>query len=186
MRTKFFFFILLIITIIATAFFCLIEIDKSNQVGDIAVIQIRNKNLLPILDSIIIHEKQCDYYTPNLIFSIQSRRVNNNTEYQIGSVGSWLIDFGSKNYYGCFEYKGHRFVVGGQKLDSSIFTETTEIEQFVFLKPNENFKNGGTVLNVIDDDTFSYWIYNYTDNKFIFKEMNDTYCNCSKRGVSDI
>ena len=36
--------------------------------------------LLPILDCIIKHEQQCVYYTPNLIFNIYSRNLNDSID----------------------------------------------------------------------------------------------------------
>lgn len=40
----------------------------------------KNKKLLPILDCIIKHEQQCVYYTPNLIFNIYSRNLNDSID----------------------------------------------------------------------------------------------------------
>ena len=179
MRKKIILFVSLII-VVNCAFCFLIKTENDGRHGKVEILQIQNECLLPILDSIIIHEKKCTYYTPELIFSIHSRIVNDTTtEYNIGSIGSWLVDFGDNQCYkGCFEHRGHWFVVEGQVLDSTVFKKTSEKKDFVFYKPEGETENGKIILYLIDDDTYSFWIYDYSDNMFIFKEMYDPYCNC--------
>ena len=170
----------LFIVVVISAFFVLLNSDNDGRLRNVRILKIRNESLLPILDSIIIHERKCAYYTPELIFSIHSRIVNDTTtEYNIGSIGSWLVDFGDNQCYkGCFEHRGHWFVVEGQALDSTVFKRTSEKKDFVFYEPDGETENGEIILFLIDDDTYSFWIYDYSDNVFIFKEMYDPYCNC--------
>ncbi|MBR0501257.1 MAG: hypothetical protein IJJ72_09730 [Bacteroidales bacterium] len=179
MKRKTILFVLLFIVVFST--FCyLFKSDNNSRVGYVSILQIKNKSLLSILDSIISHEKQCAYYSPELIFSIHSQVVNDiTTEYQVGAIGSWLVDHGGNQYKGCFEYKRHWFFVEGQDLDSTVFKTTAEKKEFIFFKSDEKTREGDLILNVIDDDTFSFWIYDYTDNVFLLKEMYDFYCDCS-------
>jgi hypothetical protein len=146
------------------------------RIGCIEVLQIKNENLLPILDSIISHEKHCVYYTPNLYFSIRSRMMNDTiSEFQIEAFGSILIE-PADHYRGCSEYNGHWFFVVGQELNETVFIKTNQRKTFVFHKPEEITSDGKILLRVIEDDTFSFWIYHYVDDEFFLREKYDTYC----------
>lgn len=116
MKTYYF---LLLLTVISL---CLpLKLEAVSHTAYLEVVEVKNKNLLPILDSIIRHEQQCIYYTPKLIFSIYSQKLNDSiNEVQIGAIGSILtsVDLNAK----CFEYAGHLSLVNGNK--KSIFTNT--------------------------------------------------------------
>lgn len=99
------------------------KIEKNSHIDSLTVLQIRNKKLIPILDTILKHEICCGYYSPKLYFSIHDRIINDTiSEFQIGAFGSMLLDI---NYYkGCFKHNGHWFFVTGQELNESVFIRT--------------------------------------------------------------
>lgn len=127
----------------------------------------KNKKLLPILDCIIKHEQQCVYYTPNLIFNIYSRNLNDSIdEVQIGAIGSILtrLELDEK----CFEYAGHLFLV--ERYKNSLFINTNQKKQISYYIETNN-----VVINYYND-TYSFWIYHYISDRFFFRDMYDTYC----------
>lgn len=169
---------ILYVVLIIIAVLCMsLKSEKGSSVDSLEILQIKNENLLPILDSIVSHEKLCVYYTPDLYFSIRSLILNDTiTEFQVGAFGSMLIEFGDNNYKGCFKHKGHWFFVEGQELNKALFAKTNQKKAFVFYKPAWETNNGEIILRVIEDDIFSFWIYYYVNNKLIFREMYDPYC----------
>jgi len=167
----------ILILLIAVIFFCLsLKAEKDNRIkGSLAILQIKNEKLIPILDSIISHEQQCVYYTPELHFSIHSRRVNDTIiEFQIEAFGL-LIEPADYNK-GCFEHNGHWFFVTGQELNESIFIKTNQRKKFLFHKDHYYKSDGQLVLVLIEDDTYSMWIYHYIACNFVLKEMYAPYC----------
>lgn len=153
--------------------------DQVFSLRKIEVLRITNENLLPILDSIIRHERHCAYYSPDLFFAIDKRVLNDSVaEFEIVGIGSLLVDLGEDYYKGCFEHKGHTFFVVGQDVDTTIFAETDEQKEFKLYKTGWVTDKGEIVLVDFEDERFSYWIYHYTDGTFYFKCSKDTYCNC--------
>ena len=144
-----------------------LRLEAVSHTAYLEVLEVKNKNLLPILDCIIKHEQQCVYYTPNLIFNIYSRNLNDSIdEVQIGAIGSILtrLELDEK----CFEYAGHLFLVEGYK--NSLFINTNRKEQIsYYIETND-------VVTNYDDDTYSFWIYHYISDRFFFRDMYDTYC----------
>lgn len=167
------FYILIVVSVFSTS----LKSETNKRVGHIEILQIKDSNLLSILDSIVSHEKHCVYYTPDLYFSVCTRIMNDTiTEFEIGSAGSILIESDNNYYQGCFEYKSHWFFVKGQELTETVFAKTNRKKAFVFDKPNRITSGGKIILNVIEDDRFSFWIYQYVDGMFSLKEMYDFYC----------
>jgi len=160
-------FVLLLFNII----FCMSL--KAEKIDSVAIVQIKNKNLLPILDSIVSYEKQLVYYTPKLYFSIRSRIIDDTLiEFQIASFGSILVEIGNNDRYkGCFEHNGHWFFVTGQEFNESVFIKTNQKKAFMFRKPVEYTSDGRMILNVIEDDRYSNWIYHYVNDDFILEVM---------------
>ncbi len=178
---KIFYCIVVIVTFVCFAVDCK-NSCRSDQVSvphQVGVLQITNERLLPILDSIIQHEKKCVYYSSDLVFSIHRQAVNDSiAEFQIGGIGSMLVDLGEDYYKGCFEHKGHTFLVVGQDVDTTIFADTDEQKEFRIYKTDWVTDRGETVLIDFEDDQFSYWVYHYLDSSFYLKILSDTYCNC--------
>lgn len=179
---KIFYCIVVIVTFVCFAVDCK-NSCRSDQVSvphQVGVLQITNERLLPILDSIIQHEKKCVYYSSDLVFSIHRQAVNDSiAEFQIGGIGSILVDLGEDYYKGCFEYEGHWFLVTGKELDKTVFANADYKKEFVSYKTDWVTDEGEIVLIDFEDDRYSYWIYHYNGEVFKFKSSSDTYCNCN-------
>ena len=164
---KIFYCIVVIVTFVCFAVDCK-NSCRSDQVSvphQVGVLQITNERLLPILDSIIQHEKKC---------------VNDTiAEFEIGGIGSLLVDLGEDYYKGCFEYEGHWFLVTCKELDKTVFANADYKKEFVFYKTGWLTDEGEIVLIDFEDDRYSYWIYHYNGEVFKFKNSSDTYCNCN-------
>lgn len=170
---------ILYIVLIINIFLCpLLKEENGTKIEEcLTILQIKNEKLMPILDTILEHESYCDYYTQDLYFFIHDKIINDTIiEFQIGVYGSILIESGDDYYKGCFEYKGHWFFVTGEELNETVFIKTDQKKVFVFHKPGEITSDGKVILRVIEDDTYSFWIYHYCNNVFLLKEMYDTYC----------
>lgn len=140
------------------------------------LVQIKNEKLTIILDSIINHEMACEYYSPDLLFAVHTQIVGKSNDLMIGSVGFSIIRLG--NEQGCFEYRGHLFIVYGQYLDNILFAKTDEKKKITYNKPNDNTNTEPSelILDIIEEDSFSFWVYEYIDGDFIFQVMH-TYCD---------
>jgi hypothetical protein len=159
-------------------FFALIfSCNAGNKNTDyINIDTIINSKLYPILDSIIIHESHCDYYTPNLMFSINLDPRNNYV--LIGSIG--LKVYKKENILGCFEYRNHLFFIKGPHLDCSIFKNTGKKKSYIFAKSQTHYDKKEDVFIIdsdgIQDDSFSYWYYEYKNNDFTYYSSS-SYCD---------
>lgn len=165
--------IILYILLAIIAVFCMsLKPKEIKHIDYVEILQIKNRNLLPILDSIIDHEKHCVYYRPDLYFSINSRTENDTITVHIEGF-AFLIK--KTDYKGCFEYKGHWFFINGQEIYKNVFAKTNKKKAFEFHKPAYITDDGKLVLVVYEDDSFCYWIYYYINNEFIFNMMYDPY-----------
>ena len=140
--------------------------EKGSGIDCLEILQIKHEKLLPILDSIIRHEKQCVYYTPKLIFWFHPRKVNDTISIQIGAIGSAVEK--SDMYKGCFEFGGHLFLVWDDEY-REILRNTNKKRQIYFYTLEK-----GVIRE--EDDTHSIWFYHYINNDFIFKEMWENFC----------
>ncbi|MPM94386.1 hypothetical protein SDC9_141532 [bioreactor metagenome] len=134
--------------------------------------------MITVLDSIIDFEAQCDYYSPNLVYSIGLKCEGKDTiNIQIGSLGYDIMK--SKAHLGCFVYRGHLFVVSGRYLDKVLFYKTDERKIIEYYKSKGNIGNNQRnkiILDIIEDDSFSFWIYKYINGNMVFLNRYDTYC----------
>lgn len=150
---------------------------KKSSKDCLSLIQIKNEKLTIILDSIIYHEMACDYYRPDLMFSIHTQIIENTNALMIGAIGFSTIKLGNEQGY--FEYRGHSFIVYGQHLDDAFFAKTDKRKAFAFYKPHNcsgKVESNELILDVIEDDSFSFWVYEYIDGDFIFQAIH-TYCD---------
>ena len=156
-------YILLLISIVFCTSF---KAEKVDYVNCLNILQMKNESLLPILDSIVRHEKQCVYYAPELIFEVYTQNNNSIIELQIRAIGSVV---GQPDIYkGCFEFRRHLFLVWGKDYNV-IFKKTNKKKPISYVALKD-----GEVLE--EDNTFSIWAYHYINNNFIFKELYDMFC----------
>jgi hypothetical protein len=157
-----------------------LPVNAENNTDSTAVemLQIVNEELFVILDSIVDHEKQCDYYNPNLLFYIG---IHDNWIYDkmliIGSIGERIEN--SKSILGCFIYKNHLFFAEGKCLDDTLFKSTNQKMKYHFAisKSGIDPKTGIMFIDSMDmqDDFYSYWYYIFENGNLIF-DSKSTYC----------
>jgi hypothetical protein len=145
-----------------------------------------NKNLTTILDSIILHEKKCNYYDCNLLFSFRIQEFEDNyISIVIESNNSIDLLLGL-DPYGFFYYKNHMFIVVGDSLEE-LFSICGQKVSFKYLEEDLDYiieqntkrkydKNTIIELYFIIDDSFSQWSYIYINGEFIF-EGKSSFCN---------
>ncbi len=140
------------------------------------LLEVKNEKLTTILDNIISHERGCDYYNPDLIFTIHSQFINDANILLIGSIGIETTRLG--NELGCFEYQGHLFIVYGHRFDNTLFVATNKRKKMSYHIPVKDkcIENLELILEIIEDDTFSFWYYEYNEGDFVFLEKS-TYCD---------
>jgi hypothetical protein len=140
------------------------------------LLEVKNEKLTTILDNIISHERGCDYYSPDLLFAIHSQFINDTNILLIGAIGLETIKLG--NELGLFEYQGHLFIVYGHRLDNTLFATTNKRKNMSYHIPRKNkyFENQELTLGFIEDDTFSFWYYEFNEGDFIFLEKS-THCD---------
>lgn len=143
--------------------------DNTCSKGHLTVLNIENGELSVIIDSIIDFEKRCDYYTKDLLFFVH---LSPDSTVQIGSFGFELVK--SKTELGCFIYREHLFIVSGKYLDKSLFSETENKEEIKYYAPMKYDPNGA-IIDIAEDDSFSFWVYKYVGGKFLF-ETRHTFC----------
>ena len=143
-----------------------INAKKTIDPGFVDILEVVDKDMIVILDSIVEHEKRCDYYDSGLIFGIGFYGGN---IVSIGTGGKRIAK--SNAIVGCFYYKKHLFFVKG-RLYETIFKKTTQRMQYNFAVSQSGIdpKTGIFFMDSMDmqDDTYSYWTYKYKDNKFTF------------------
>jgi len=155
----------------------LCSLSLNNLTDDtLELLEVRNEKLITILDNIINHEIGCDYYNPDLLFAIHSQFINDTNILLIGSIGIETTRLG--NELGCFEYQGHLFIVYGYWLDNTLFVATNERKKMSYHIPSKDIciENQELTLEFIEDDTFSFWYYEYNEGDFVFLEKS-TYCD---------
>jgi len=153
---------------------------------DLYHLSFENKNLTTVLDSIILHEKKCNYYDCNLLFSFDVQKFEDNyISIVIESNNSIDLLLGL-DPYGFFYYKNHMFIVDGDSLEE-LFSICGQKVSFKYLDEDLDYiieqntkrkydKNTIIELYFIIDDSFSQWSYIYINGEFIF-EGKSSFCN---------
>lgn len=163
------FYILILISFISFP----INAKKTIDPHFVYILEVVDKDLIVILDSIVEHEKRCDYYDSGLLFSIG---FYGGDIVSIGTIGKRIAK--SKDIVGCFYYKKHMFFVEGQ-LYKTLFKKTTQKMQYNFAVSQSGIdpKTGIYFMDSMDmqDDSYSYWTYIYKNKKLIFVESS-TFC----------
>lgn len=130
---------------------------KNASFDSVIVFEIKNSNLIPVLDSMILLEKKCEYYNSKLVFNI---KIYPNKGYSNIQIEAIRYKPGGRLYLGCFQYSGHLFLVSGQ-FEESLFVKTNKKKPIEIHKEK---KRSDHIL--IEDDTFSSCLYKYLDNQF--------------------
>ncbi len=149
---------------------------------DLYHLSFENKNLTTILDSIILHEKKCNYYDCNLLFSFRIQKFEGNYILIVIQSNNSIDLLLSLDPYGFFYYKNHMFIMFGDSLEE-LFSICGQKVSFKYLEEDLDYilkrtddKNIITEIYFIIDDSFSQWSYLYLDGEFIF-EGKSSFCN---------
>ena len=151
--------------------------QKEKQI-ELLHLSIDEENFLSILDSILTHEKDCDYYDCKLLFSVSIRKSEENFLISIESQKDISLLLSLKSY-GYFYHQNHLFVVQDEQC-KDIFSTCGTKRTFKYTDynhPDFQPKKGDkvTIYN-FNDDSFSQWYYWYANSKFILEEES-TSCN---------
>lgn len=150
--------------------------SMSNNNDSLNIFNIKNQDLIKIIDAAIRHEKNCTYYNDSLLFSIHLQEIEGSLNLQLESIGNKKIQL--ENEKGCIEYQGHLFLVTGTNLDSTLFSNSGRTNTINYYKPKDKIdrKTGKPIFDIIEDDSFSVWIYRYVENHFVLDSYY-TYCD---------
>lgn len=122
--------------------------------GFMPIVKVKDSTLLLIIDSLIDFEKRCEYYKPDLKFSVF---LHMDSTVTIESMDDRIYE-GEPNK-GCFTYHGHLFIVGGKKLNENLFTKTGKKKIITYYKPSNKDLSP-------EDDSYTMWVYKYMKGKF--------------------
>lgn len=150
---------------------------------DLYHLSFENNNLTTILDSIILHEKKCNYYDCNLLFSFDIQKFYDNYISIVIQSNNRIDLLLGLDPYGFFYYKNHMFIVDGDSLEE-LFSICGQKVSFKYkdldyiIKPNTNQKHDKKIITEIFilDDSFSQWSYLYLNGEFIF-DGKSSFCN---------
>lgn len=129
------------------------------------ILKVKNKQVLNILDSLIEHDKSCDFYDTNLVYTVYIQPTPH--------YGKYLISFSSShkitkwgNEVGCFVTNQHVVIVHGV-FNKALFKKTSYKKMFSFYQPQDGVdSNGNIIIDIYEDDTYTQWdyIFNIDDN----------------------
>jgi uncharacterized protein YrzB (UPF0473 family) len=153
---------------------------------DLYHLSFENNNITTILDSIILHEKKCNYYDCNLLFSFDIQKFEGNYILIVIESNNSIDLLLSLDPYGFFYYKNHMFIVDGDSLEE-LFSICGQKVSFKYLEEDLDYiieqntkqkydKNKIIELYFIIDDSFSQWSYLYLNGEFIF-DGKSSFCN---------
>jgi len=148
---------------------------------DLYHLSFENKNLTTILDSIILHEKKCNYYDCNLLFSFDIQKFEDNDILIVIESNNSIDLLLGLDPYGFFYYENHMFIVDGDSLEE-LFSICGQKVSFKYLEKDLDYilkrKDDKKIITeiFIIDDSFSQWSYQYLDGEFIF-DGKSSFCN---------
>ncbi|RFN59606.1 hypothetical protein [Marixanthomonas ophiurae] len=139
-------------------------------------LELRNDNFNTVLDSLVKHEKVCNYYSTELLFTIDIHKTFDNASILIESIDDKNIAF-DLDPNGFFYYDKHLFLVIGDKLNS-IFIESQIKKTFEYLEYDIFYKEYDSkerrILRIIHDDSFSQWEFLYDTENLILINKSTT------------
>jgi len=132
-------------------------------VRQVPLVEVKNAELLSIIDSFIDHEKKCYYYSKNLYIFVTILQ-----RYQV-YISSETKLWPQSEYLGCFFRDSHLVVVDGIRLDSTLFLKTDKRVTLRLYTPKRGI-DPNTGLEILDYPVcgkYSDWLYFYVGGKFI-------------------
>ncbi len=132
--------------------------------------------LCKIITNSIKHEKKCDYYSNDLIFTISANQIESGISLLIETIEDKNIALGLKPT-GYFKKDKHLFLVDGNGW-SQFFISSNQKKEFEYVKYDPTFQdpnNKKIVVHYFTDDSFSQWQYIYEKGEFKLKNTS-TFC----------
>jgi hypothetical protein len=137
---------------------------------ELPLLTIADTNLIPILDSAVSFEKNCEHYNESWVFILKIWLTKKDTfDLYVLEISSFndiddALDYPG-TYSGFFFYQNHLFLVYGQDL-KKFFSFSNIIVKFKYYV--NNFP--------IDDDAHSRRVYYYIGNRFLFDRGSSYLC----------
>jgi hypothetical protein len=150
--------------------------------------QVRDTNLINIIDKFLQSEKICDYYSDSLKISIDICDLNGKIDSPCIDSDTLSISISSTmfdnvlflNAIGYFFYQGHLFSICNVATEK-LFVSTDSIMEFNYTKISYNKKTESSTsipLIQLDDDSWTMWIYKFISGKLILESQMP---NCPNR-----
>ena len=139
------------------------SLDDKNRIYKLVL---ESDELSIVIDSLITHEKQMNYYSSDLLFTVHIQKHQEVTLIQVGSLGKCRVNIG--NELGWFYRNDNLFIVSGDCLDQTLFKPTeVEIDQDIYnhIFCHESEEIG--IIEVYENDEFTYWDFIYRNGKFV-------------------
>lgn len=139
---------------------------------------VKNRAVYDILDSVILAEKKCDYYSDSLIIGISGilKPFDSTRVFTFSPIFNINMVWSMNNrYLGFFKYKNHLCFYAGNYLEEQLFGKTD-----TFLTESFNWeKIKGEYFPSFDDTPVTSWVYTYKKNdRLIFSQAESEFNDC--------
>ena len=134
----------------------------------LVTLEIINKNLYPIIDSILNYKTKAEDLKPGTFFTIEFGTYLVPDLIDIEANGPSLYGCEAK-FIGVFNYKDRTFIVSADSLDKTIFRKNKQFRKidFSFKPVVGHLRNGTPVYNRRTfGDVWCRWVCRYIDFKF--------------------
>jgi len=144
--------------------------------------EIIDSNLAIVIDSFLVSEQVCNYYSDSLNISISICNYDDNLDNPCREADTLMviissIIWGNETFYnavGYTTYKGHLIVIKNLAT-TKLFHKTNYIKTFKYSEETWLNSNGEVILVRPDDDSQTSWLYNCYDGK-LFLEYRTPNC----------
>lgn len=133
-------------------------------------VNVNNNELKIALDTIIEEEKECDYFSVDLMFGVTIIQAEEGVNLLIDSFSDKDMALGL-DPYGYFYHRNHLFFVDGI-VYNQVLCKTKDKKEFKYLEydPNYKLENGkNEKIFVFTDDSFSQWEFLFNNKELTLK-----------------
>ncbi|MDD3875178.1 MAG: hypothetical protein PHT69_01000 [Bacteroidales bacterium] len=142
-------------------------------------LKIKNELLYPILDTVLVLEKNCSNFQQDLIFSIRIDTNHNSYEFHPAIYKIYITSYpriyNPENVIGQLEYCDFQFIIFNHISNQNIFEITDNKKDFLFCIPWKKAfihpETGIPILDIVRDRT--NWIYWYDGNEFTLHKFGN-------------
>ena len=155
-------------------FFCMVCFGQhTNEKIELKKLKLFDKGLCKIIANSIKHEKKCDYYSDDLIFTISVNKSESGVSLIIETIEDKNIALGLKPV-GYFKKENHLFLVDGYDWNK-FFASSNQKKEFRYVKYDPTYQEPNSekiIVHYFTDDSFSQWEYVYNDGNFKLKNKS--------------